>query len=87
MADDLNDGDELEAIYNPLFLAKDATGVITIDVSDVVRPDIQASNGIIHGIDTMLLGFWTPLTIYQASAFNPREFLDHCFIGKRSWPC
>lgn len=55
-AADVTTGEVLTAAGTPLTLTVDeATGDVMVNEAMVVEPDIQASNGIVHGIDQVIL--------------------------------
>ncbi len=55
MAADLSDGQELETVNGEMLTVSIDGDTVMIGDATVVQPDVEASNGVIHGIDTVLM--------------------------------
>jgi uncharacterized surface protein with fasciclin (FAS1) repeats len=53
-ADRLKDGQELETVEGESLTVSISGGTVKIDDATVVRPDVDASNGVVHVIDGVL---------------------------------
>jgi len=53
-AADLGDLDIVETIDGAILDVAKRDGTITIDRAEIIRPDVEASNGVIHAIDRVL---------------------------------
>ncbi|AAM32802.1 fasciclin domain-containing protein [Methanosarcina mazei] len=55
MASDLEDGQTLTTVQSATLPVSIADDEVTIGTATVVEPDIVASNGVVHGIDAVLI--------------------------------
>ncbi|KKH52848.1 fasciclin domain-containing protein [Methanosarcina mazei] len=55
MASDLEDGQTLTTVQSATLPVSSADDEVTIGTATVVEPDIVASNGVVHGIDAVLI--------------------------------
>jgi transforming growth factor-beta-induced protein len=53
-ADTLEDGQELKTVEGETLTVSISGGTVKIDDAAVVRPDVDASNGVAHVIDAVL---------------------------------
>ena len=53
-ADKLEDGQKLETVQGDSLAVSISGGTVKIDDATVVRPDVDASNGVVHVIDGVL---------------------------------
>ena len=54
-AAELGDVDVIETLDGTTLDVAKGDGAITIDQAEIIRPDVEASNGVIHAIDRVLL--------------------------------
>jgi uncharacterized surface protein with fasciclin (FAS1) repeats len=55
LSKDLKDGQELKTLEGETLKIKVGSEGVTINGAKVIQPDIEANNGIIHAIDTVLM--------------------------------
>jgi uncharacterized surface protein with fasciclin (FAS1) repeats len=53
-AADLSDGQKLETVAGETLTVKVDGGTVMVDDASVVQPDVEASNGVVHVIDSVL---------------------------------
>ena len=53
-AADLSDGQKLETVAGETLTVKVDGGTVMVGDASVVQPDVEASNGVVHVIDSVL---------------------------------